>query len=91
MANKEHQVFNLQKRILIMLLGFYSIFTFCISDILKIYLVFTVTQQSRWRRYCYPHFSEDEIEAQNGIRLPKVTELTGVRFPRLLDLCFWIV
>ena len=56
--------------------------------ILKIYLVFTITLQSRWKRDSLPpHFSEDEIEAPNGRKLPKTSELIAVRDPSLLALC----
>lgn len=71
-----------------MFLGFGSIFIFLvISGIFMIYLIFTITLQSRWGRYCYPHFSEDETEPPQMVkRLPKVTERMAFRAPCLLDL-----
>lgn len=53
-------------------LGFCSIFQFLmISGILMIYLIFTLTLQSKRERDLYPHFSEDETKAQNGCKDPR--------------------
>lgn len=72
-----------------MLLGFGGIFRFImISGILMIYLIFTITLQTRWGIYCYVYFSEDETEALNGYKTPpKFTELIGLGAPSLLVPC----
>lgn len=67
-----------------MYLDFCSIFRFLmISGILMINLIFTIIIQSRWRRYCYPHCSQDETEAQNGYKAPQGHRADGHQSPQL--------
>lgn len=48
-----------------------------------IYLIFTISLQSRLGRYCYPHVSEDEIEAPKGYATPQGHRTVQCQRPQL--------